>query len=105
MNFNQLITQLQSLDGSLKQHVAQSANIGLTLRNWLVGAYIIEFEQNGEERAKYGTQLIQKVAKSLKLKGLHSTNLELCRRFFLEYPSIPPLSAILGSKNLISSSK
>lgn len=89
MNFDQLITQLQSLDGSLKQHVAQTANVGLTLRNWLVGAYLVEFEQNGEERAKYGTQLIQKVAKSLKLKGLHPTNLELCRRFFLEYPSIP----------------
>ncbi len=89
MNFTQLITDLRDLDGSLKSHVKQSANIGLTLRNWFVGAYIVEFEQNGDERAEYGTNLIKEVAKNLQVSGLHPTNLELCRRLFLEYPSIP----------------
>lgn len=89
MNFDQLITQLQTLDGSLKQQVAQSANVGLTLRNWLVGAYIIEFEQNGEERAQYGKNLIPKIAKALSSKGLSARNLEVSRLFYQAYPSIP----------------
>lgn len=89
MNFDQLITQLQTLDGSLKQQVAQTANIGLTLRNWLVGAYIVEFEQNGEERANYGASLLPKVADKLKIKGLNRSNLEFCRRLFWDYPQIP----------------
>lgn len=29
-------------------------NASLTIRNWLVGAYLVEFEQEGEDRAKYG---------------------------------------------------
>lgn len=47
MKFNQLITTLRELDGSLKGHVTQAINAGLTLRNWLVGAYLVEFEQHG----------------------------------------------------------
>lgn len=88
MNFNQLITQLQTLDGSLKQHVAQTANVGLTLRNWLVGAYIIEFEQNGEERAKYGKRLLPEVETALKIKGLTRIILQSCRLLYLAYPQI-----------------
>ena len=86
MNFDQLITQLQALDGSLKQQVAQTANIGLTLRNWLVGAYIIEFEQSGEERAKYGESLLPTVAKKLAIKGLNPRTLADCRLLKTEYP-------------------
>jgi predicted nuclease of restriction endonuclease-like (RecB) superfamily len=88
MNFDQLITQLQSLDGSLKQQVAQTANVALTLRNWLVGAYIIEFEQNGEERAKYGERLLPKVETALKIKGLTRIILQSCRLHYLAYPQI-----------------
>lgn len=111
MNFDQLITSLRELDGSLKGHVARTANVGLTLRNWLVGAYIVEFEQNGEERAEYGASLIREVAQALQVKGLHPTNLELCRRLFIEYrdisqtlsvdsgmPSLQTLSAFLDTE-------
>lgn len=88
MNFDQLISNLQDLDASLRQHVAQSANIGLTLRNWLVGAYLVEFEQNGEERARYGEGLVPELAKQLKIKGLSPTILRHCRTFYLSYPAI-----------------
>lgn len=99
MNFDQLITQLQALDGSLKQQVAQTANIGLTLRNWLVGAYIIEFEQRGEERAKYGESLLPTVAKKLAIKGLNPRTLADCRLLKTDYP----LNLQTASANLPSS--
>lgn len=85
MNLKQLVTELRDLNRSLKSQVAQSANMGLTLRNWLVGAYIVEFEQNGEERAEYGTKLIQELAKALQLKGLNARTLADCRLFHLHY--------------------
>jgi predicted nuclease of restriction endonuclease-like (RecB) superfamily len=109
MNFDQLITDLRELDSSLKGHVAQAANVGLTVRNWLVGVYIVEFEQNGADRAEYGKNLIRNVSDALNVKGLTPTTLELCRRLFSAYPQIsqtlsvesqPPillsLSAMLG---------
>jgi len=88
MNFDQLISSLRDLDGSLKTHVVRTANMGLTLRNWLVGAYIVEFEQNGEERAEYGENLIPEVARRLELKGLFSTTLRHSRTLYLAYPKI-----------------
>lgn len=88
MNFTQLITDLRDLDGSLKSHVKQSANIGLTLRNWFVGAYIVEFEQNGEERAEYGSKLIKVLAESISIKGLNARTLADCRLLHLEYSLI-----------------
>lgn len=89
MNFDQLITSLRELDTSLKGQVIRTANVGLTLRNWLVGAYIVEFEQNGADRAEYGASLIREVSNALDVKGLTPTTLELCRRLFSAYPQIP----------------
>ena len=89
MNFDQLITQLRELDSSLRGQVIRTANVGLTLRNWLVGAYLVEFEQNGADRAEYGANLIREVSNALDVKGLTPTTLELCRRLFSAYPQIP----------------
>ena len=89
MNFDQLITSLRELDTSLKGQVIRTANVGLTLRNWAVGAYIVEFEQNGEERAEYGTRLLPEIARNLGIRGLNVSNLEFSRRLFADYQGIP----------------
>lgn len=86
MNFDQLITSLRELDTSLKGQVVRTANVGLTLRNWLVGAYIVEFEQNGEERAEYGERLMPLLAKKLGIPGLNLSNLKSSKAFALAYP-------------------
>ncbi len=86
MNFDQLITSLRELDTSLKGQVIRTANVGLTLRNWLVGAYIVEFEQNGEERAEYGDKLMPALAERLNIAGLNLSNLKSAKAFALAYP-------------------
>jgi DUF1016 N-terminal domain len=58
------------------------------LVGWLVGFYIVEFEQKGEDRAKYGENLLSELAKSLSIKGLSQTNLKLNRQFYNIYPQI-----------------
>jgi predicted nuclease of restriction endonuclease-like (RecB) superfamily len=72
------------------------------IRNWLIGFYIVEFEQNGEERAKYGETLIKSLAKDLakkEVKGMSWRSLFDYKLFYLSYPQIlQPLAAIL--KNL-----
>lgn len=103
MNFDQLITSLRELDTSLKGQVIRTANVGLTLRNWLVGAYIVEFEQNGADRAEYGANLIREVSNALDVKGLTPTTLELCRRLFSAYPQIPQTLSV-EFRNLLKTS-
>ena len=58
MNFKDLRQGIQTLSNSFRQNAVAAVNIHLTVRNWLIGYYIVEFEQNGEDRAKYGTELL-----------------------------------------------
>ena len=41
-----------------------------TMRNWLIGYYIVEFEQHGKDRAEYGSQLLKKLEERVNRKGL-----------------------------------
>jgi len=91
MNFKNLGHQIQQLHNTLCQSAVRAVNTNLTIRNWLIGFYIVEFEQNGTDRAEYGKNLLVKLAKLIDIKGLSSPELSRCRQFYQTYP------AILGS--------
>lgn len=91
MNYPALIHAIDTASARLQGKVASVANQSLVLRNWLVGSWIIEFEQNGKDRAKYGAQLLEKLAADLGAKGLRGlglTSLKMCRLFARAYPEI-----------------
>lgn len=88
MNLPTLVTEIQSLDSALVGRAASAVNVALTARNWLIGAYIVEFEQNGDDRAAYGERLIPELAKALSIRGLSPTILRHCRTFYSAYPAI-----------------
>jgi predicted nuclease of restriction endonuclease-like (RecB) superfamily len=98
MKFDLLVDTIQHTHLSFQQKAIKAVNINLTLRNWLIGYYIVEFEQKGEDRAQYGEQLIASLAKKLSIKGLAETNLKLSRQFYNFYPSILEL-IIQNSEN------
>jgi predicted nuclease of restriction endonuclease-like (RecB) superfamily len=71
--------------------VARSVNTAQVMANWLIGQEIVEEEQRGKRRAGYGEQLLQGLSSRLTAefgKGFSVDNLELFRRFFLEYSSL-----------------
>jgi hypothetical protein len=83
MKFKQLIDIIRKTHFSLQQGAVSAVDRNLTVRNWLIGFYIAEFEQNGEDRAVYGDKLIDKIAESVKhIKGLSARNLNLFRQFY-----------------------
>lgn len=91
MNYAALIRAINSATTQLQGRAAAVVNQTLVMRNWLVGAYIVEFEQDGADRAKYGTKLLETLAEDLKgksIKGLGAEILRNCRLFFLNYPQI-----------------
>jgi hypothetical protein len=51
-SFNQLIENVYNTHRALQTKAQQSVNRFLTVRNWLTGCYIVEYEQNGNDRAK-----------------------------------------------------
>lgn len=91
MKYRQLIRAIESATQELSGRVASVANQALVVRNWLVGAYLVEFEQRGEERAKYGEKLLPALADDLQQRGLagfSETNLKQCRQCYRAYPQI-----------------
>jgi len=88
MNFDFLVSTIEQTHHHFQQQAAKAINIQLTLRNWMIGFYIVEFEQAGEDRAKYGTRLLEHLALSLKIKGLVAAELSRCRQFYKCYPQI-----------------
>lgn len=88
MNFELLVNNILETHSTLQQSALKSINKHLTLRNWLIGFYIVEFEQKGEDRAKYNEKLLPELAKSINIKGLSETNLKLNRQFYNTYPQI-----------------
>jgi predicted nuclease of restriction endonuclease-like (RecB) superfamily len=90
-NFDQLIDNVYQTHCQLQLNAKKVINLNLTIRNWLVGYYIVEFEQNGEDRAKYGANLIGELASKLKSKGLKGFSVSALknhRTFYLLYPQI-----------------
>ena len=91
MNFNELINLIKETDEFLKQKALVAVNQSLTIKNWLTGFYIFEFEQNGEDRAAYGEKLLQNISNVLSKfgkKGYAYSNLKLYRQFYTTYPQI-----------------
>ena len=88
MNFESLVNHISAIQNTLQAQAAHSVNLALTSRNWLMGCYIVEFEQHGEDRATYGEQLLKNLEKRLNTKGLNERRFREFRRLYLIYPQL-----------------
>ena len=90
-NFENLATTIQQTNSFFLDKVQRQVNTSLTLRNWIIGYYIVEYEQSGKDKADYGSGLFRAIAKRLikmGVKSLQERNLYLCRDFYRAYPQI-----------------
>jgi hypothetical protein len=65
--FNNLVEMIQQTHRFMQTQAVKALNLSLTFRNWIIGFYIVEFEQNGEDRARYGESLISKLAGQIRI--------------------------------------
>ncbi len=94
MNFEKLIQVFEQTHEYLQNKAASAVNQSLTIRNWLFGFYIVEYEQNGEDRAEYGKGLLKDIATKLssQIKGMNDRYLRDCRQFYVTYPQITEIT-------------
>ena len=91
MNFESLVGRINIIQDALQAQAAHAVNLTLTARNWLVGYYIVEFEQHGEDRAKYGEKLLKNLAKRINRRSLGERRLYEFRQTYSAYPQIGQL--------------
>lgn len=88
MTFDNLAQNILAVHHSARNYAKNAVNQALTIRNWLIGFYIVEYEQKGCDRAQYGTQLLKNLESKLNTKGLNNTLLKNSRKFYLLYPEV-----------------
>ena len=94
MKFDLLVNTIEQTHNHFQMQASKAVNVSLTLRNWLIGYYIVEFEQNGEDKAKYGEKLLAKLAeRCTSIKGLDERTFRNFRMFYLYYPQVRPIIA------------
>ena len=87
-SFDHLSELVLQLHDSAYSATVKAINRFATIRNYVIGFYIVEYEQHGNDRAKYGDRLLKRLAESVNKRGINETILKNCRRFYLAYPQI-----------------
>ena len=112
---DELEAQYQSIFGDVssiideaRRTAARSVNAVMTAAYWMIGQHIVEFEQSGEERAEYGTALVERLAVDLTERfgrGFSRQNIWQMRLFYQSYPPEQILQTLSGesesSENLL----
>lgn len=80
-----LVTQISYLWENAKNKAALAVNTELLDANWQTGQYIVEFEQGGNAKARYGDRLLVNLSKDLtrlKGRGFSRSVLTYMRKFY-----------------------
>jgi predicted nuclease of restriction endonuclease-like (RecB) superfamily len=91
INIEKLVSSIQETNHYFLNQAQKQVNTALTVRNWVIGFYIVEYEQYGNDRAEYGQKLYKEISNKLKTGGLSSIrerHLYLCKDFYKAYPNI-----------------
>ena len=86
-----ILSDMCEIIESSQKAAYQAVNVALVQRNWLLGCRIASEELQGEDRAKYGSEIIKILAKELSAeygKGYNKSNLYSFYTFYKTYPEI-----------------
>jgi predicted nuclease of restriction endonuclease-like (RecB) superfamily len=100
-----LLDNIGSTIEQARQNAIKAVNTGLVKANWEIGRHIVEFEQHGKERAEYGSDLLARLSKDLRLrhgKGFGRRNVLDMRRFYLTYSIWQAVPAKLSWTHIIT---
>ncbi|MFJ1262561.1 YhcG family protein [Capnocytophaga canis] len=94
-NYTNLVSEIGNLLKKGREQAATSVNTILVQTYWLIGRYIVEFEQKGKEKATYGSELLERLSKDLTAvygKGFSRSNLFYMRKLYISFPNSETLS-------------
>ena len=90
-NIEALFNRISSLIDSAREYVSKTVNTVEVATKYAIGQYIVENEQEGKERAKYGKAILKNLSERLTERygdGWSVETLTLCRKFYSTYSKI-----------------
>lgn len=98
--YEKLIDNVGELLNAAKNRIVLAVNSNIVQTYWQIGNYIVEYEQKGNERAEYGSDLLNRLSKDLTLRygsGFSRSNVFYIRKLYMEYPKVQTLSELSWS--------
>jgi predicted nuclease of restriction endonuclease-like (RecB) superfamily len=96
---NAFLDNIKSIITTAQNKAVRSVNTQRVLMYWNIGKAILEEEQEGKDRADYGSFLIKNLAKELKEDygtSFSVSQLHRCRKFYVEFPKVATLQPQLS---------
>ena len=93
--YQELLERISNRYVQGQSQAIRSVNEILIETNWNIGKYVVEYEQKGNPKAKYGSRLLENLSRDLTLlhgRGFSRSNLNYMRLFYLRYPICETLS-------------
>lgn len=97
--YNYLISEIGKVLEQGRRQAYIAVNQILVKTYWNIGKQIVEYEQGGKEKAEYGSALLDRLSKDLKLKygkGFSKSNVYIMRQFYQKYQKFQTLSGKLS---------
>lgn len=98
VKFKELGRLIHDIHNAFSQQAGRSVNMALTQRNWLIGFYIKEYEQAGQDRATYGSRLLETLASELQKSKIPATSFRSIRQYRQFYESYPEIWQTASAK-------
>lgn len=98
-DYEQLVANIGNILAEGRNKVATAINTALVQTYWTIGQHIVEYEQQGNERAEYGSNLLGRLVKDLKEQygiGFNRNNLQYMRKLYTAFPNCTTLSCKLS---------
>ncbi|MBR2251043.1 MAG: DUF1016 family protein [Neisseriaceae bacterium] len=102
--YNSLITTIGEVLAQGKAYVLQTVNQGIVQTYWAIGKHIVEFEQAGNEKAEYGSDMLNRLSNDLTArygKGFSRANVFYIRKLYMTYPKVQTLSKLLSWSHFV----
>jgi hypothetical protein len=102
--YEALLDRIHSTFTGGQSRAARAVHLHLLETYWQIGQHIVEFEQQGELRAEYGSGLISRLARDLTVRhgrGFSQSNLKAMRHFYLAYSKGQTLSDLLSWSHVV----
>lgn len=100
--YSQLIVEIGTLLTESRKKIAHTINTTLVQTYWMIGKYIVEYEQNGKETAEYGSALLDQLSTDLTHqygKGFSRSNVFQIRQFYIRFSKIQTVSGQFSDDN------
>lgn len=97
--YGQLVSDIGTLLSDARKQLAVAVNNVLVETYWHIGKHIVEYEQNGNERAEYGSGLLNRLSHDLTERygrGFSKSNILYMRKFYMVFPKSETVSHLLS---------